>query len=115
MLLEGYDYTAAFASWLTPTHAAIMELQRRLSLLDRIYRDASAAAIEEARRRYGVDYILADRRDDLPYRSLPASAARLVFSDSEIPDLRRRPMTFDDRPDERDHVLDRLGIGPKGL
>jgi hypothetical protein len=82
IMLEGFGFTPAF--WLSPTPASLRELSRRLSLLDSIYREGSAAAIDEVRRRYGVDYLLEDRRNELPQHTLPASVARVVFSNAEI-------------------------------
>ena len=81
-LLEGYEYTNGFLS--PRTREAEAELQQRLHLLDRIYRDGSAAAIEEAHRRFGVSYLLVDARFTDAAHPFPSSAARLVFADRDL-------------------------------
>jgi hypothetical protein len=82
IFLEGFDFTPAFS--LGATRASVRELKRRLELTDRIFRDGSASAIEAAQRKYGVDYLLVDRRDTLPHHPPPASIARLVFSNADV-------------------------------
>ena len=82
VLLEGYAYTPTFAP--RPTPAAARELTRRLSLLADVFEHGSAASIRELHRSYGVDYLLVDRRADLPQHALPASATRQVFANPQV-------------------------------
>lgn len=80
ILLEGYDYTPAFHD---PTPAEKQELERRLSLIARIYDQGSVAAIREVQQRYGVGFLLVDERVG-SLKHVPASVVKLVFSDAQL-------------------------------
>jgi hypothetical protein len=82
ILLEGFMYTPnGRREYLNGKLGKDLYLDRR-ALIVRIFAQGDAVAAREAKRQYGVRYLLVDKRDGFPSTVPPV--ADLVFSDRDL-------------------------------